>query len=104
MDELAPRELAARHAGDTPLIVDVREAWEFDLCRIPGSVHIPLAALPTRWTELDREAEVVLVCHHGLRSQYAVGFLGEQGFARVANLAGGIDRWARDVDPAMPRY
>ena len=85
-------------------LLDVREPWEYSLCRMDGSVHIPLGQLPARLAELDPDRPTVVICHHGMRSLQAGSFLERQGFADVVNLRGGIDGWARTVDPAMAVY
>lgn len=85
-------------------LLDVREPWEFALCRMDGSVHIPMGQLPVRLAELDPSLPTVVICHHGVRSLQAGAFLERQGFADVVNLRGGIDGWARAVDPAMAVY
>jgi rhodanese-related sulfurtransferase len=87
-----------------PVLVDVREPWEVAVCQLPQSVHVPMNAIPARAHELDPGADTVLVCHHGARS-YQVGlFLERRGFARIYNLFGGVDAWARSVDPTMATY
>ena len=103
--EISPTELNARLArGDAIQLLDVREPHEHAYARIDGARLIPLRTLPVRVIELDRSADLVVYCHHGVRSAHAVEFLREGGFERVRNLAGGIDRWSTDVDPAVPRY
>jgi rhodanese-related sulfurtransferase len=105
--QLSARELHAwREDGDRapPLIVDVRERWEFDRCRIDDSLSVPLHALANAAGDLPRDRDIVVVCHHGVRSQHAAAWLARAGFARVHNLAGGVAAWADDVDPGMPRY
>lgn len=105
--QLAPSELArwrADTAREAPLLVDVREPWEFAYCRIDGAVSIPLSELPRRQSELPRERPLVLVCHHGRRSQHAAMILAGAGFPRVFNLQGGVEAWALDVEPGMDRY
>ena len=98
-------ELAGRLGGsDAPTVLDVREAEELAIARIDGAVHLPLGDVPARYGELDPDVEYVVVCHHGVRSANAAGFLVANGFARVWNLTGGIDAWAAEVDPAMARY
>jgi rhodanese-related sulfurtransferase len=84
--------------------VDVREPWEYDVCRIEGSLSMPLGELPKRERELPRDHDLVLVCHHGSRSLHAAAWLARAGFPRVHNLRGGIAAWADEVEPAMPRY
>jgi rhodanese-related sulfurtransferase len=103
--ELSVRELKARlDAGDAPVVLDVREAEEIAIARFPGAVHIPMHDVPSRLAELDRDGELVVVCHHGMRSAHVAGFLEAQGFSRVKNLTGGIDAWSLLVDPGVPRY
>jgi rhodanese-related sulfurtransferase len=85
-------------------LLDVREAWEFDKCRIEGSRLIPLAQLPARLGELDPAGTTVVICHHGVRSLRAAAYLEHCGFEDVVNLSGGIDAWARTVDKSMALY
>lgn len=107
MRNLTPAELAAwlsDAARDAPLLLDVREPWEFQTCHIAGARLVPMRELPARLEELDPAADIVAICHHGSRSLHAAQFLARQGFERVHNLAGGVDAWARSIDPAMPVY
>jgi len=100
-----PRELKAgldRHEGI--FVLDVREPHEYSICRIPGSVLMPLGDLEKRVGELRRDSTIVCYCRSGGRSAKAVKFLREAGFPRVHNLAGGILAWADQVDPSMPKY
>jgi rhodanese-related sulfurtransferase len=85
-------------------LLDVREPWEAALCAIEGSTLIPLGELAGRLTELEPARRTVVICHHGLRSLMAAGFLAQRGFTDLANLRGGLDAWARTVDPAMAVY
>lgn len=104
---IAPAELAAWRADaarEAPVVVDVREPWELARCRIDGALAVPMRELPARLSELPEDRDLVLVCHHGARSEQAARWLAQQGFPRVHNLEGGVDAWARTVDPAMPRY
>ena len=104
-DEITPAALAARLArGDAPVLLDVREPHEWAIARLPRARLLPLNDLPDALDTLVRSDEIVVYCHHGLRSAAAVDWLREQGFERARNLVGGIDRWTRDVDPSMPRY
>jgi len=89
---------------DKPVLLDVREPYEYSLAKLEGSVLIPLGTLPQSIEKLDRNAEIVAYCHHGMRSADAVGFLLQQGFTNVKNLVGGIDAWSVQVDPTVPRY
>lgn len=105
--EITPRELAARlGAGAPTYLVDVRQPWEHALVALPGSVLMPLDALPSRLADLTPppDALVVAYCHHGVRSLNAAMFLAMRGWSDVVSLAGGIDAWAQDVDPSLPRY
>lgn len=104
---MAPTELAQRLAAPAPpQLLDVREPWEHALAALPGSRLIPLGELPERLAELEdwRTADVVVYCHHGVRSAQAIGFLRGQGFSQLQNLSGGIDRWSAEVDSSTPRY
>jgi len=107
MEQINPAQLAA-WLGDgaraKPLLLDVREPWEFETCHIAESHPMPMAEVPNRLAELDTDVETVVICHHGGRSMQVALFLERQGFKRVHNLAGGVDAWARSVDPAMPKY
>jgi len=90
--------------GESAMLLDVREPWEYDVCRIEGSRLVPLAQLPARVEELDRSRPMVVICHHGVRSLRAAAYLEHCGFADVVNLSGGIDAWARTVDQGMAVY
>ena len=91
-------------ARSAPLILDVRERWEYEICRIPGAQLMPMQEIPARWNELSRETDIVIVCHHGMRSLQIADYLRQIGFKRLYNLSGGIAAWADQADPAMPRY
>ena len=104
-ERIEPRALADRiQRGDALVLLDVREPDEVALCSIRGSLSIPMGSVPARRGELDPQAEIDCICHHDVRSARVAGWLASQGFGRVLNLVGGIDRWAEDVDPAMTRY
>jgi len=103
--EIGPTDLASLAAGDAPpLVIDVREAAELAICALPGALHLPMRQVPDRLGEIPRDRALVVLCHHGVRSRVVAEFLLRHGFADVANLAGGIDAWAAEVDPALPRY
>ena len=105
--DVEPASLAAwrRDAGrESPIVLDVREPWEVALCRIDDSIAVPLQALPQAIDRLPRDRDIVVVCHHGVRSAHAAQWLARAGFARVHNLRGGIAAWADKVEPSMPRY
>lgn len=103
--EIEPAELKQRlDRGDALAVLDVREPEEIRIAAIPGTVHIPMNDIPARLAELDRDAEWVVMCHHGMRSAQIAMYLARMGFARVANLSGGIEEWSLTVDPSVPRY
>ena len=91
-------------ARGKPVLLDVREPWEHQTARLENSILLPLRELPSRYAELDSAAATVVICHHGGRSMQAALFLEKQGFAHTYNLQGGVDAWARQVDPAVPVY
>ncbi|HXG04132.1 MAG TPA: rhodanese-like domain-containing protein [Candidatus Binatia bacterium] len=105
MPDITPQELKARlDAGRPPVLLDVREEWETRLCRLPDAVHIPIEEIELRVEELNPDDEIVVYCHQGVRSAAVARWLEGLGFRRVRNLAGGLDAWARTVDPTMRRY
>jgi rhodanese-related sulfurtransferase len=88
-----------------PLLLDVREPWEFQTASLPDSVLMPMGEVTSRaHAELDPDQHIVVLCHHGARSLSVTMWLRQQDFERVQSLAGGIDAWSRTVDPAIPRY
>ncbi len=91
-------------AGHPLVLLDVREPEEVALVRIGGAVHIPMAEVPGRLHELDPDADIVVYCHHGIRSASVAAFLAQRDFSNVANLTGGIDAWSLTIDPSLPRY
>jgi molybdopterin/thiamine biosynthesis adenylyltransferase/rhodanese-related sulfurtransferase len=104
-DEITPLELSARlRNGSAPTLLDVREPYEWAIARLPDARLVPLNSLPQAVHSIDRRAEVVVYCHHGMRSDAAATWLRDQGFTRVRNLVGGIDRWSLEVDPSLRRY
>jgi adenylyltransferase/sulfurtransferase len=103
--EIGPRELSGRlERGERPMLLDVREPHEHRIARIEGAVLIPLRTLPGRLSELDRDREIVVLCHRGARSLNALEILRLAGFARVVSLKGGIEAWSKEVDSKVPRY
>ena len=103
--ELTPLELAARLAAGEPLdLVDVREPSEWEVCRLPGARLAPLSCFGDALSTFTSARPVVLYCHHGVRSLTALRRLRAAGVTRVLSLAGGIERWAVEVDPGVPRY
>jgi sulfur-carrier protein adenylyltransferase/sulfurtransferase len=105
MDEISPQDLKARLAGsDRPFLLDVRQDWETRLCRLENAVHIPIEEIELRADELSADDEIVVYCHQGVRSAAVADYLRQRGFKNVKNLLGGLDYWARTVDPTMRRY
>lgn len=90
--------------AEQPLLLDVREPWEFDKARIDDSILIPMRSVPHQLQELDSDRETIVICHHGIRSRMVCQFLESQGFSNVINLRGGVAAWAADVDRQMPTY
>ena len=103
--QMTPQELHERlQKENVPLILDVREPWEYHRAHIEGAVLIPMRDLPRQMDSLPRDAEIIVVCHHGVRSMQVLHFLSQQGFTKLRNLMGGIDAWSMTVDPKIPRY
>jgi rhodanese-related sulfurtransferase len=113
IEQVRPAELAAwiqshAGAGRPAVVLDVREPWEIATASVRPDgfelVAIPMSLIPVRLQELDRSQPVAVLCHHGGRSQRVAMYLQQQGFSDVANVAGGIELWSRELDPAVPRY
>jgi len=96
---------ALQKASETFTLLDVREPWECETARIEGSKNIPMGDVPARsHQELDPDEHIVVICHHGVRSLTVTNWLRQQGFEKVQSMRGGIDGWARTVDPKVPLY
>jgi len=112
MSELVPEQITAPElaqwladvARPQPVLLDVREVSEVQRCHISGSVHIPMHTVPARLNELDKDAVIVCICHHGARSMQVKRFLNQYGYDNVINLTGGVHAWATQVDPEMATY
>jgi sulfur-carrier protein adenylyltransferase/sulfurtransferase len=105
MSEITPQALKARlDKPGAPLLLDVRQGWETQLCRLPNAVHIPIEEIEQRAEELNPEDDIVVYCHQGVRSAAVAEYLRSLGFKSVQNLSGGLDLWARTVDTGMRRY
>lgn len=107
MQNMKAKELAAWLNDETrpsPLLLDVREPWEYQLCHIDGSSSVPMNTVPANVEQLDNDKPIVCICHHGMRSMQVALFLEQQGFSNVINLTGGVDAWAMQVDSNMPTY
>lgn len=106
MRQITPTQLRdyLTQANPKPALIDVREPWEYDICAIEDSMHIPMGQIPQRSAAMDTQSEVVVICHHGARSMHVAMYLERMGFQNVINLAGGIEAWALEVAPDMARY
>ncbi len=105
MQQISPQELKARlDRYPAPTLLDVREDWETKLARLENTLHIPIEEIEARADELDPDDEIVVYCHQGVRSAAVAEYLRQRGFKNVKNLEGGLDHWARAVDPTMRRY
>jgi rhodanese-related sulfurtransferase len=104
--EITPEEVKTRlDQGDPFTLLDVREPWEFEAARIAGAQLMPMGDVPARaHQELDPEASIVVVCHHGVRSMNVTAWLRQQGFERAQSMRGGMDAWSRRVDGEVPIY
>ena len=101
---MSATELYAYLQNTKPLLIDVREPWEFDICQLVGSINIPMGQIPQHLETIRQAPEAVMICHHGIRSMNAIQYLLRQKIDRLINLDGGVDAWAREVDPDMPLY
>jgi len=111
IEQILPADLAAwfaRDASAQAVLLDVREPWEVQTASVRARgfalVAIPMNELPGRLGELEPGQRIACLCHHGARSQHVATFLGQHGFGQLANVAGGIDAWARQLDASVPRY
>jgi rhodanese-related sulfurtransferase len=103
-DITAPDLQLRLNQPDAPLLLDVREPHEYAYASITDSRNIPMNSVPSQLDQLDAEREIVVICHHGIRSRRVGEYLENQGYPNIINLTGGIDAWAAQVDQAMPRY
>jgi len=87
-----------------PLLIDVRESWEFDICQLAGSINIPMGQIPQHLETIRQAPETIMICHHGVRSMNVIQYLLQQKIDQLINLDGGVDAWAREVDTDMPLY
>ena len=106
MRRLSARELREYldRTEEPPLLLDVREPWEYQVCHLPNSQLVPMRHIPTALDQLEPGRETVVICHHGIRSAAVARFLEQAGFTNVINLDGGVAAWAREVDRSMPTY
>ena len=104
MHSMSAAQLAAHLQSEKPLLLDVREPWEYEICHIDGSINVPMGHIPQQLPQLQAASEIVVICHHGVRSQQVIGFLQQQSIDALVNLEGGVDAWAREIDLDMPVY
>ncbi len=89
---------------EQPLLLDVRQPWEFEVCKLDNSVLVPMSTIPVEVKSLDTNRETVVICHHGIRSRSVGRFLEQSGFSNIINLSGGVAQWAKTVDNEMATY
>ncbi len=110
MHHFSPKQLQQHlmQCNEPPLLLDVREEWEFEYCNIKGSILIPMGELASKLdtlkTEIDPAREIIMICHHGIRSRQMGYYMEQAGFRNITNLDGGVEQWAEDVDTTMKRY
>jgi rhodanese-related sulfurtransferase len=104
--EITPEEVKAKlDEQQSFTLLDVREPWEFETANIPGAKLMPMGEVPSRaHQELDPDDEIVVVCHHGVRSMNVTVWLRQQGFENAQSMRGGIDAWSRVIDSKVPKY
>jgi len=106
MKQITVSELAEKLANNSnqSTLLDVRETWEYDICHIENSTHIPMGKIPTSLDQFKSDDEIIVICHHGIRSAQVTMYLNHMGFENVLNLKGGIENWATEIDNNMARY
>ncbi|MFK5912919.1 MAG: rhodanese-like domain-containing protein [Woeseiaceae bacterium] len=106
MRHFSPKQLQdyLDQTSPPPLLLDVREQWEFDYCHIQDSVLIPMGELPNELESLNTTQGIVVICHHGIRSRHMGLYMEQAGFKDIINLEGGVEQWAEDIEPSMRRY
>ncbi len=105
MESITAEELKTKlDAGEKPILLDVRDAWEYETCHIEGSINISMSNAQRMIDELKADDETVVICHHGMRSFQVASYLEGNGYSNVANLEGGVDAWAKSVDADMAQY
>ena len=104
--EKTPKEIKTliNNPNSEPIILDVREKWEYDICHIENSLHIPMGQVSSRKNELNKNGLIIVVCHHGIRSRIVGRHLTNDGFTNIMNLSGGVDLWATEIDQTMSKY
>ena len=104
MRELNAKQLHDHLLDNTPLLLDVRQPWEYDICHLENSTLIPMSELPGALEKLDKEQEIIIICHHGIRSRMMGHYLISVGFKKIINFSGGVAEWAKLIDTSMATY
>lgn len=104
MREFNAEELRHYLESNKPFLLDVRQPWEYDVCRLDNSTLIPMGKIPAEMDMLDKDRETVVICHHGIRSRQVGYYLEQAGFSNIINLKGGVNGWAHQVDNTMATY
>ena len=104
IQDLNPKEFKDYLVDNEVTLVDVREQWEFDICQIKGAILMPLGEIAMTYVNLNKDSKIALYCHSGIRSMHVADFLLSKGFQSLANLQGGIDAWAQEIDTTVERY
>ena len=104
LEDLSPQEFHSNLSKEENTLIDVREEWELDICKIEGAVNMPMSSIMQTFSDLDPESSYSLYCHHGMRSMQVANFLLSKGFKSLFNLRGGIDAWSNEVDGSVERY
>jgi len=104
IQDLNPKEFKDYLVDNEVTLVDVREQWEFDICQIKGAILIPLGEIAKSYANLNKDSKIALYCHSGIRSMHVADFLLSKSFQSLANLQGGIDAWAQEIDTTVERY
>ncbi len=104
MQRMVATELYSYLQNSEPLLIDVREPWEFEICQLTGSINVPMEQIPGQLEMIRESQECVIICHHGVRSMNVIQFLLQQKIQHLINLDGGVDAWAREVDVNMSVY
>ena len=104
IQDLNPKEFKDYLVDDEVTLVDVREQWEFDICQIKGAILMPIGEIAMTYVNLNKDSKIALYCHSGIRSMHVADFLLSKGFQSLANLQGGIDAWAQEIDTTVERY
>jgi len=104
IQDFAPKEFQDYLVDNEVILIDVREQWEFDICQIKGSILMPMGEIAESYVNLNKDSKIALYCHSGIRSMHVADFLLSKGFQSLANLQGGIDAWAQEIDTTVERY